>query len=137
MSRRIGYWICTGLLALWLVPSGVLDILRVPGVVEILHHLGYAAYVGVILGVGKLLAIAAILTPQTRLLREWAYAGITFDLIGAFISHMVAHDPLRIAFIPLLVLGLAAGSYFLRADHLRLRSGLAAHECDGLTSKSA
>jgi hypothetical protein len=122
MSRRMGYWICTGLLALWLVPSGVLDILRAPGVVEILHHLGYAAYVGVILGVGKLLAIAAIVTPQTRLLREWAYAGMTFDLIGAFISHMVVRDPLRIAFIPLLVLGLAAGSYFLRADHLRLRS---------------
>jgi DoxX-like family len=121
MSRRIGYWICTCLLALWLVPSGVLDILRVPGVVEILHHLGYAAYVGVILGVGKLLAIAAILTPQTRLLREWAYAGMTFDLIGAFVSHMVAHDPLRIAFTPVLVLGLAAGSYFFRADNLRLR----------------
>ena len=122
MSRQIGYWICTGLLALWLVPSGVLDILRVPGVVEILHHLGYGAYVGVILGVGKLLAIAAILTPQTRHLREWAYAGMTFDLIGAFISHMAVGDPLRIAIIPLLVLGLAAGSYFLRADNLRLRS---------------
>ncbi len=118
----MGYWICTGLLALWLVPSGVLDILRVPGVVEILHRLGYPAYVGVILGVGKLLAIAAILTPQTRLLREWAYAGMTFDLIGVFISHMVARDPLRIAFIPLLVLGLAAGSYVLRPDNLRLRS---------------
>ena len=122
MSRRIGYWFCTGLLALWLVPSGILDILRVPAVIEILHHLGYAGYVGVILGIGKLLAIAAILTPQTRLLREWAYAGITFDLMGAFISHMVARDPLRIAFIPLLVLSLAAASYFLRADRLRLRS---------------
>jgi len=47
---------------------------------------------------------------------------MTFDLIGAFLSHMCAHDPLRIALIPLLVLGLAAGSYFLRADSLRLRS---------------
>ncbi len=76
-----------------------------------------------ILGVGKLLAIAAILTPQTRLLREWAYAGRTFDLMGAFISHMVMRDPLRIAFIPLLVLGLAAGSYFLRADSLDCDQG--------------
>ncbi|MGA9586410.1 MAG: hypothetical protein WBQ95_13845 [Terracidiphilus sp.] len=73
-----------------------------------------------ILGVGKLLAIAAILTPQTRLLREWAYAGRTFDLMGAF---MVMRDPLRIAFIPLLVLGLAAGSYFLRADSLDCDQG--------------
>ena len=119
--RRSGYWICTGLLALRLAPSGMLDILRMPAVVDILHRLGYAAYVGVILGVGKLLGIAAILSPKTRLLREWAYAGITFDLIGAIVSHMSVHDPLGIALLPMLVLVLAAGSYGLRADHLRLR----------------
>lgn len=43
--------------------------------------------------------------------------------MGAFISHMVMRDPLRIAFIPLLVLGLAAGSYFLRADSLDCDQG--------------
>ena len=44
---------------------------------------------------------------------------MTFDLIGAFISHMVAYDPPPIAFAPL---RLAAGSYLLKADNLRLRS---------------
>jgi hypothetical protein len=119
--RRGGYWACTVLMALWLVPSGVLDILRAPAIVDLLHRLGYAAYVGVILGVGKLLGIAAILYPKTRLLREWAYAGITFDLIGAIVSHLSVHDPLGIAVFPALLLLLAAGSYTLRADSLRLR----------------
>ena len=122
MVKRYGYWLCTGLLALWLTPSGVLDLLRVPGVVRILEHLGYPAYLGVILGAGKLLAIAAIFYPTTRLLREWAYAGITFDLLGAFISHSVVHDAVGIAITPLVVLTLAAGSYFLRPERFRLRS---------------
>jgi hypothetical protein len=119
--QRLGYWFCTGLIALWLVPSGVLDIMRAPAVVDILHHLGYASYVGVILGVGKLLAIAAILYPKTRLLREWAYAGISFDLIGAIVSHLSVHDPPGIVIYPVVALALAAGSYVLRAEHLRLR----------------
>jgi len=120
MTRRYAYWICTALLVLWLTPSGVLDLMRVPNVVQILHHLGYPTYLGPILGVAKLLAVAAILYPRTRVLREWAYAGITIDLLGAFVSHAVVHDPIGVKIIPLLVLALAAGSYLLRPARYRL-----------------
>jgi hypothetical protein len=122
MTKPYGYWICTVLLALWLTPSGVLDIMRVPGVIRILEHLGYPAYVGLILGVGKVLGIAAIFYPRTRVLREWAYAGITFDLLGAFISHSAVHDPIGVRIVPLVVLGLAAGSYFMRPEQVKLRA---------------
>lgn len=122
MAKRYGYWICTILLAMWLSPSGVLDLMRIPGVLKILEHLGYPAYVAFILGACKLLAMAAIFYPRTRLLREWAYAGITFDLLGAFISHTAVHDPVVVRATPLIVLGLAAGSYLLRPDSYRLRS---------------
>ena len=37
-------------MALWLTPSGVLDLMRTPAVVRILGHLGYPAYVALILG---------------------------------------------------------------------------------------
>jgi hypothetical protein len=121
MMKRYGYWICTVLLALWLTPSGVLDLMRVPGVLGILAHLGYPGYLGLILGAGKLLAVAAILYPRTRLLREWAYAGVTFDLLGAFISHCAVHDSIATRATPLVVLALAMGSYFLRPDRYRLR----------------
>ena len=120
MTKRVGYWISTGLLALWLIPSGVLDLMRVPGVREILAHLGYPEYLALILGAGKLLAMAAIFYPRTRLLREWAYAGITFDLLGAFFSHSAVHDAIGVRLTPLLVLGFAAGSYFLRSSRYRL-----------------
>lgn len=121
MMKRYGYWICTVLMALWLAPSGVLDLMRVPGVRGILAHLGYPAYLGLILGAGKLLALVAIFYPRTRLLREWAYAGLTFDLLGAFISHCAVNDAIGTRATPLVVLALVAGSYLLRPSSYRLR----------------
>jgi DoxX-like family len=120
MRKRYGYWIFTALLVLWLIPSGILDLIGAPAFVGILQHLGYAAYVGVILGVAKLLAVGAIVYPRTRFLREWAYAGITFDTLGAFLSHLVSHDSIATALAPILVLAFAAGSYILRPEKLRL-----------------
>jgi hypothetical protein len=121
MQKIYGYWICTGLLVLWLIPNGVLDLMRIPGVIAGLQHLGYPPYLALILGVWKLLAVAAILHPGTRFVREWAYAGITFDMFDAFVSHLAVHDPVPIALAPLVVLAFAAGSYFLRPAKFRLR----------------
>jgi len=120
MARRTGYWIFTILMALWLTPSGLADVFGHPLALKILAHLGYPAYVSYILGVAKLLAMAAIFYPRTRLLREWAYAGLTFELIGAFVSHVSSHDPVTTALAPVLVLGFVAGSYALRPEKYRL-----------------
>jgi hypothetical protein len=122
MAKRTWYWIFTILMALWLTPSGLADVFGHPWAVKILAHLGYPAYLSYILGTAKLLAIAAILYPRTRLLREWAYAGITFNLIGAFISHVVSGDPIPTALAPVLVLAFAMGSYLLRPDEYKLRA---------------
>jgi hypothetical protein len=120
MQKRYGYWICTGLLVLWLIPNGVLDLMRIPGVIAGLGHLGYPPYLALILGTWKLLAVAALLYPRTRLVREWAYAGITFDMFDAFLSHLAVHDPIAVALAPIVVLAFAAGSYFLRPASFRL-----------------
>lgn len=126
MKKQVWYWIFTILMALWLTPSGVVDVLGASVAVKILAHLGYPAYMGYILGAAKLLAMLAIFYPGTqlgtRLLREWAYAGLTFELIGAFISHLSSHDPITTALAPVLVLGFVAGSYLLRPEKYRLRA---------------
>jgi uncharacterized membrane protein YphA (DoxX/SURF4 family) len=122
VAKRIGYWVLTVLMALWLVPSGILDLAGFPAFIQILTQLGYPTYVAYVLGTGKLLGVAAILYPRTRLLREWAYAGITFDLIGAIVSHAASHDPVPNALAPVLVLAFATGSYLLRPDEYKLRA---------------
>jgi hypothetical protein len=63
----------------------------------------------------------AIFYPRTRLLREWAYAGLTFELVGAFLSHSAAHDAIAVRAAPLTVLILLVGSYVLRPESYRLQ----------------
>jgi hypothetical protein len=122
MAKRTWYWVFTILMALWLTPSGVVDVLGYSLAIKILAHLGYPAYLGYILGAAKLLAMAAIFYPGTRLLREWAYAGLTFELIGAFISHISSHDPVTTALAPALVLGFVWASYLLRPEKYKLHA---------------
>jgi len=114
------YWIFTGCLVVWLILGGLTDIAGAPGAREIMHTLHYPDYMLLILGPCKLLAVAALLYPKTRLLRERAYAGVTIDALGAFASHCAVHDDVFATVAPLVMLAIAAGSYFLQPDHLRL-----------------
>ena len=79
-------------------------------------------YLAIILGTWKLLAVAALLHPGTRSVREWAYAGVTFDMFDAFLSHLFVHDSPLVALAPLVVLAFAAGSYLLRPQRFILRA---------------
>lgn len=122
MLSRFAYWCFTALLVAWLLVGGAFDISGAPGALAILHTLGYPAYVGVILGSAKLLAIAALLYPRSGLLREWAYAGIAFDGLGAFLSHVAVRDGLTATLAPVVFLLIAAGSYLLRPRKWHLRT---------------
>jgi len=119
MMKTTTYWILTGLLAAWLTLGGVLDVLRVPATREIMATLHYPDYVLLILGPAKLLAVLALLYPRTRLLREWAYAGVAIDGTGAFISHCAVHDTVSNIAAPLVFLALAAAGYLVRPPALR------------------
>ncbi len=109
------------LLATWLLAGGTFDLARARAAVDILKTLGYPEYLCTILGLCKVLAVMALLDPRTRLLREWAYAGITFDGLGAFVSHLAVRDGLTATAAPLLMLFFAAASYGLRPPNLRMR----------------
>ena len=76
--------------------------------------LGYPAYFVTILGTWKLLGGVAILAPRLPHVKEWAYAGIAFDLTGATFSHVAMGHPAAKAIVPLVLLGIAAASWALR-----------------------
>lgn len=75
-------------------------------------HLGYPPYLLPFIGVAKILGVIAVLVPGFPRLKEWAYAGLVFDLIGAFYSHLAVGDPVSYWIFPLIALALVFGSYF-------------------------
>jgi hypothetical protein len=120
--RKIGYWAATGLTALGFAFGGVMDAMGGPDVVEGLAHLGYPAYFGTILGIWKLLGAVAITVPGFARVKEWAYAGMFFDLTSASISHAVTGDPAGNVITPLVMLAIMIASYLLRPESRRLAS---------------
>lgn len=113
-KRTIGYWISTGLIALLFMFGGVMDLLAPPEVVKGLGDLGYPPYFARILGVWKVLGVIALLAPGYPRLKEWAYAGIFFDLTSASVSHAASGDELVKVVFPLVFLVVLMASWWLR-----------------------
>lgn len=113
--RLWGYWISTGLIALLFTYSGIIDLTRSPQVMEGMHILGYPDYFASILGTWKLLGVVAVLAPGLPRLKEWAYAGMFFDLTGAALSHAFAGDPAGKVVTPLILSSVLFASWALRS----------------------
>src|SRR5262245_44702818 len=100
-KKPIAYWVTPALAAAGFAFGGVADLARGADVVAVMTHLGYPAYVATLLGLWKVLGAAAIAAPRTPRLKEWAYAGMMFDLTGAAFSHAATGDGLRAIATPL------------------------------------
>lgn len=73
--------------------AGVLS--NVFGLLEVPEHLGYPFYLATLLGTWKLLAVVALIFGSGwPRLKEWAFAGLFFNLTGAVVSHLALGDPL-------------------------------------------
>ena len=110
-KTKIIYWIFTGLVIALLGIGAIFDAISAPEAVAYITRLGYPAYLIPFLGVAKLLGIIAILIPGYPRVKEWAYAGLVFDLVGALYSHVLVGDAPTTwlpIFLPLLLI---VGSY--------------------------
>ena len=108
------YWLFTILFAAFMGITAIPDVLMQKEAVDFIKTLGYPEYFIVFIGVAKVLGSAAILVPGLRRLKEWAYAGLVFDLIAAIYS-IIKTQPLdaSIAFLllPLLLFALSYTYY--------------------------
>jgi|SRR6185436_9809079 len=112
-KTKIFYWIVTGLFSAFMLFSAIPDILVVPDAVTFMTSLGYPEYIIRFLGIAKLLGIIAILIPGFPRIKEWAYAGLFFDLIGATYSQIAkAGLQPQISFM-ILPIGFLFASYIL------------------------
>jgi hypothetical protein len=109
----IAAWMTTGLFALLMTASGIAYVAGPPKVAAAMAALGYPPYFARLLGVAKLLGVAGVLAPRQPTMREWAYAGFTFDLVAAVVSHVATGEASHVP-LPLVVLALMLASYVLR-----------------------
>ena len=107
----IVYWASTGLLAAFMLMASVPDILQVPMAVDVFRHLGYPTYLLPFIGTAKILGVTAVLVPVFGRVKEWAYAGLVFDLAGALHSHLSVGDPPSAWLMPVVGLVLVTASY--------------------------
>ena len=110
-KNKVGYWIFTALLILLMLSSAISTFFPRPEGIAMMKHIGYPYSVLTLLSVAKILGVIAILVPGLPRLKEWAYAGFTFDLIGALFAGLSAGDPIQMWLFVIIGLGFVFGSY--------------------------
>ena len=113
MTRKVTYWVSTGLLAALSVFAAFTYLLGSPQTAQEFVHVGYPQQLRIILGIAKLLGAITLVVPGLAKLKEWAYAGFTFAWISAFVAHYLAKDGPK-AFMPLILLLILVVSYATR-----------------------
>lgn len=114
-TTSVLYWATTGLFGAFMLLSGVLELMQDKASIDAMASIGYPAHILITLGIAKLAGgIVLLLPPKMQLtLKEWTYAGFTFDLLGASIA--IALSPMGIlpALFPLSLFILLIPSYVL------------------------
>lgn len=118
--NKIIYWIATIWLALGMVSTGIVQVLKDEKEVAMMIRLGYPKYFLTIIGVWKILGVIAILIPKFPLLKEWAYAGFFFAMSGAIASHLSSGSEAKDYFGPALLLVLTIISWYFRPADRKL-----------------
>ena len=113
---NILYWVFTILFSALLLFSWWESILVTDNSIQLIHGmLGYPEYFIPFTGWAKLLGVIAILVPGYGRIKEWAYAGLFFDLIAAVYSGIAVAktvDPLMLTLLAWFVPGILSYVYW-------------------------
>jgi hypothetical protein len=103
---KILYWVLLGLFCLFHVFDAIGGITMAQAGIDAMHAIAYPVYLMPFLAVLKLLGVAALLQNKFTRIKEWAFAGFSFTLIGACVSHCCTdRNPLFIV-LPLVFLAI-------------------------------
>lgn len=112
--RSVAYLVTTILVVAVFVGSGVANLLQANHVAHDMRLLGYPPYFMSVLGTWKVLGALVVALPRLPRLKEWAYAGMCFDLTGAAASRAASHDQVVTVVVPLLLAAAVLVSWRLR-----------------------
>ena len=122
-KTKIIYWIFTVLVLLIMGVGAIPSIIKSQDSIKLIHEqLGYPEYFVPFIGVAKLLGCIALLVPGYPRIKEWAYAGLAFDLMGAIYSFICTHDTVSDWFPLIVGLGCIFGSYIYYHKLRRLKA---------------
>ena len=113
-TRRLVYGISTAIAVAAFLGSGLANLLRLEDVRSDMARLGYPLYFMSVLGTWKVLGAIAIVVPRLSRAKEWAYAGMIFDLTGAAASRLAVADGIGAVLAPLAVAGIVVASWASR-----------------------
>ena len=113
-TKSIAYWTTTGMVVFAMFSGGIAELAHRPETIDGMKQLGYPVYFVMILGFWKLLGSLAHVIPGFPRVKEWAYAGIFFNMTGAAVSHLVCQDAAWHVVVTLGLAALAVASWALR-----------------------
>ena len=117
---NILYWIFTGIFGAFMLASAIPDAIMTEEAVTFITKLGYPRYLVPFLGVAKILGVIGILVPGFPRVKEWAYAGLFFDLVGAAYSGIALEGfqlPMLFMVLPFSFLFLSYAYHHKRLAH--------------------
>lgn len=86
-TTNILYWVFTGIFAAMMLLSAIPNVMMSEDSIALIHTLlGYPKYFIMIIGVAKIFGVIGIFIPGYPTIKEWAYAGLFFDLFAATAS---------------------------------------------------
>jgi len=108
---KITYWVATILFVLFMLFGGISSLIGTEAGDAVMVALGYPLYLNIILGIAKTLGSVALIQNKFMVIKEWAYAGFAFDIIGAGLSFIFAGFGLMELIVPVITLAVMFVSY--------------------------
>ena len=124
-KTNILYWTFTSLFAFFMLGGAIPDIFSAQIAVDGFNKMSMPLYLIPFLGVAKTLGIIAILVPGYPRIKEWAYAGLVFDLLGAtwcVFSSGVRDGNLLFMAVPIALAFLSYAYYHKRSAYYNKRA---------------
>lgn len=114
------YWISTGLFVAFMGMTGVQNVLMTQDSIDLIStNLGYPQYIIPFLGWAKIFGCIGLVVPIPARLKEWCYAGLFFDFIGAIYSGIAQNsfDPMMLTLlVPVALMGLSYGAHHRKLE---------------------
>lgn len=133
-KTNILYWAFTGLFGAFMLMSGIQNLMVTPEWITLMNALGYPSYLIPFLGVAKCLGVLALILPGYPGIKEWAYAGFFFDLLGATYSVIFMEGLQLPQTFMLVIFALLALSYTYHHKRLRLLKEQPAKQASAVTA---